>query len=48
MSKFLAPDPQKIGRPPGPAFPDAVPEALLHGTPEALNINTIQIITGSQ
>ena len=36
MPKLLAPDPQKIGRPPGPAFADAVPETLLHGTPAML------------
>ncbi|MDB5459513.1 MAG: putative oxidoreductase [Caulobacteraceae bacterium] len=48
MPKLLAPDPQKIGRPPGPAFPDAVPETLLHGTPEALKRDLIGLLGPAQ
>jgi len=48
MPKLLAPDPQKIGRPPGPAFADAVPEALLKGTPEALKRDLIGLLGPTQ
>jgi D-lactate dehydrogenase len=48
MPKLLAPDPQKIGRPPGPAYPDAVPESLLHGTPEALKRDMIDLLGPAQ
>jgi D-lactate dehydrogenase len=36
MGKLFAVDPTRIGRPDGPALPDAVPEELRHGTPKAL------------
>jgi D-lactate dehydrogenase len=48
MPKFLAPDPQKIGRPPGPAYADAVPESLLLGTPEALKRDMIDLLGPAQ
>jgi D-lactate dehydrogenase len=33
---LLAPDTRRIGRPPGPAFPDRAPDSLAGGTPPAL------------
>jgi len=33
---LLAPDTRRIGRPPGPAFPDRAPDSLAEGTPPAL------------
>lgn len=36
MQKLLSLDPAKIGRPPGQASPDAIPEALCDGTPAPL------------
>jgi len=48
MPKLLAPDPQKIGRPPGPIFPDAVPETLLRGTPDALKQDLIGLLGPAQ
>jgi D-lactate dehydrogenase len=48
MPKLLAPDPQKIGRPPGPAYADAVPETLLRGTPEPLKQHMIDLLGPEQ
>src|SRR5271167_2498940 len=36
MSKLFSVDVGRIGRPEGPAMPDAVPESMLHGTPKKL------------
>jgi D-lactate dehydrogenase len=36
MKKLFSVDPTRIGRPDGPAAADAIPEALLEGTPAAL------------
>ena len=36
MSKLFSVDASRIGRPDGPAMPDALPESLLHGTPRSL------------
>ena len=44
MPKLLAPDPQKIGRPPGPAYADAAPDSLLRGTPEMLKRDMIGLL----
>jgi D-lactate dehydrogenase len=44
MNKLFSVDPTRIGRPPGPAMPDAVPEALLYGTPKPLRTALEQLL----
>jgi D-lactate dehydrogenase len=44
MTKLLAPNPQRIGRPDGPAQADAVPEGLVHGTPHKLRTSLVNLL----
>jgi D-lactate dehydrogenase len=44
MKKLLQPNPERIGRPPGSAMYDAVPESLLDGTPRELKEALSQIL----
>jgi D-lactate dehydrogenase len=44
MTKLLAPDPSKIGRPDGPAMADAVPDELVGGTPAELRADLVALL----
>ncbi len=44
MSKLLAPDPSRIGRPEGPEQTDAVPPELLHGSPRKLRDDLVALL----
>jgi D-lactate dehydrogenase len=41
---LLAPDTRRIGRPPGPAFPDRAPDSLAAGTPQPLRDDLIDLL----
>src|ERR1700722_4397619 len=47
MKKLFTPDSTRIGRPPGPAMQDAVPESLVKGTPAKLR-NALADIVGKE
>ena len=44
MSKLLAADPSRIGRPEGPEQTDAVPPELLHGSPRKLRDDLVALL----
>jgi D-lactate dehydrogenase len=44
---LLSPDTRRIGRPPGPAFPDRAPDSLAAGTPPALR-DGLSALLGSE
>jgi D-lactate dehydrogenase len=44
---LLAPDTRRIGRPPGPAFPDRAPDSLAAGTPQPLR-GELQALLGAE
>ncbi len=48
MRKLLSPDPTRIGRPEGPALPDAVDPAFVHGTPSTLKRDLIELLGAEQ
>jgi D-lactate dehydrogenase len=41
---LLAPDTRRIGRPPGPAFPDRAPDSLAGGTPQPLRDRLVALL----
>jgi len=44
---LLTPDTRRIGRPPGPAFPDRAPDSLATGTPQPLR-SELQALLGAE